>query len=402
LPPPPVRLRRTGGGGADVTMQRIAILGSTGSIGRSSLDVISRFRHRFKVVCLSTNSNVGLLARQVKKFRPKAIAVGDGRIEDARAIQGKKRVYEGNDGLCQMLHDTKVDTVVVGIVGSSALLPILTALDNAKRIALANKEALVMAGDIIMKKAAKNNVKILPVDSEHSAIFQCMAKSDAAELKNIYLTGSGGPFLHTPRKMFKSISPKKAVNHPRWNMGRKISVDSATMMNKGLEVIEAHHLFDVGIDRIKVLVHPEAAVHSMVEFVDGSILAHMGLCDMRMPIQYALTYPSRSISPAKGLNFLKLKTMHFYSPDMKKFPCLEIAYGAAKKGKTYPCVLNSSNEVAVEEFLKHRIRFTDIPRIIKKILGLHKDVGHAGLKDILEIDKWARKKTKEIIGAVTD
>ena len=382
-------------------MQRVAILGSTGSIGRSSLDVISRFKHRYKVVCLSTNSNVGLLARQVKRFRSEAIAIGDGRIGDDKGRWGKLRVYEGNEGLCQMLRDTKVDTVIIGIVGSSALLPILTALDNAKRIVLANKEALVMAGDIIMKKAAKNNVKILPVDSEHSAIFQCIAKSDGAEIKNIYLTGSGGPFLHAPKNMFKDISPKKAVNHPRWNMGRKISVDSATMMNKGLEVIEAHHLFGVDIDRIKVLVHPEAAIHSMVEFVDGSILAHMGLCDMRMPIQYALTYPSRSISPVKGLDLSKLKTMHFYSPDMKKFPCLEIAYEAAKKGKTYPCVLNSSNEVAVEEFLKGHIKFTDIPRIVKKVLGLHKNTRCAKLKDTLEVDKWAREKTKELIGAVT-
>ncbi len=362
-------------------MQRIAILGSTGSIGTSTLDVISRFPDRFRVSLLSTNSNASLLAKQAKRFKPKATCVVN---------------EKGIEGLCKMLEQVKVDTVVVAIVGSSALLPILTALDRVKRIALANKEALVMAGSIIMKKAKKKNVEIIPVDSEHSAIFQCIASNDARQIKNICLTGSGGPLLNTSKKKFKGITPRQAVNHPKWKMGKKISVDSATMMNKGLEVIEAHHLFGMDIDRIKVLIHPETIVHSMVEFIDGSILAQMGRCDMRIPIQYALTYPSRATSPVKEVSFSKLGALHFQQPDFKRFPCLEIAYEAGTRGNTYPCVLNASNEVAVREFLKGRIRFTDIPKIIEKVLSLHRAVKNPRLKDILDIDTWARAKTKEV------
>ncbi|MFC1621727.1 1-deoxy-D-xylulose-5-phosphate reductoisomerase [Candidatus Omnitrophota bacterium] len=370
-------------------MQKIAILGSTGSIGTNALDVISRFPDRFSVACLSTNSNVDLLARQAKKFKPKATCV-----VDAKKSKGWK--YKGIEGLCRMLEDVKVDIVVVAIVGSSALLPILTALDKAKRIALANKEALVMAGSIIMKRAKNKNVKIVPVDSEHSAIFQCISSNDARHIKNICLTGSGGPLLNTSKKKFKGITPKQAVNHPKWKMGKKISVDSATMMNKGLEVIEAHHLFGLDVDRIKVLIHPETIVHSMVEFIDGSILAQMGACDMRIPIQYALTYPSRSASHVKEISFSKMGAMHFQQPDFKRFPCLEIAYRSGTRGKTYPCVLNASNEVAVGEFLKGEIAFTDIPRLIEKVLESHKAIKDPRLKDILETDAWARAKTKEV------
>ncbi|MBU4312446.1 MAG: 1-deoxy-D-xylulose-5-phosphate reductoisomerase [Candidatus Omnitrophica bacterium] len=373
-------------------MQKIAILGSTGSIGTNALDVVSRFPGKFKVSYLSANSNIKLLAQQIKRFKPKAVCVGSGNVNGAR-------VYRGEQGLRRIVKDMPVDVLVVGIVGSSALLPILAALPNIKRLALANKEALVMAGDIIMKKAKRNKVGILPVDSEHSAIFQCMAKDNAQEIKNIYLTGSGGPLLRTPMKNFKNITPHQAINHPRWKMGKKISVDSATMMNKGLEVIEAHHLFGLGVDRIKVVIHPETVVHSMVEFVDGSTLAQMATCDMRTPIQYALTYPSRVASPVKGVKFSELGALNFSQPDFKRFPCLEIAYDAAKKGKTYPCVLNASNEMAVTEFLKGHIRFTDIARVIEKVQGLHKAVKNATLNEILEIDKWARCKTEEILGA---
>ncbi len=382
-------------------MQTLSVLGSTGSIGTSALDVISRFSNRFSVSALSTNSNIDLLLAQVKRFRPKAVCVVDvNRAKEfSKILSAKVRVYAGEQGLCSMTADLKVDTLVVGIVGSSALLPILKALDNIKRLALANKEALVMAGDIIMKKAAKRRVKILPVDSEHSAVFQCV-DSGESDIKRIYLTGSGGPFLSIPKKAFKDISPKRAISHPKWKMGKKISVDSATMMNKGLEVIEAHHLFGVGVDRIEVLIHPEAVIHSMVEFVDGSILAQMGTCDMRMPIQYALTYPSRLISPVKGVAFSKLKSLHFYSTDFKKFPCLNIAHETARKGGTYTCVLNASNEVAVGEFLKRRINFTGIPKVIEKVLALHKNIRNPELRDILESDKWARAKTKELLGAV--
>jgi 1-deoxy-D-xylulose-5-phosphate reductoisomerase len=382
-------------------MQKVAVLGSTGSIGTNTLDVISRLSNSFKVEALSTNSNIGLLLDQVKRFNPRAVCVVD--IDKAREFKRMRcrriRVYEGEEGLCRMSEEMSVDTLVVGIVGAPALLPILKALPNIKRLALANKEALVMAGDIVMEKLKRNKVKIVPVDSEHSAIFQCLASKDKKDIKNIYLTGSGGPLRCIPKGTFKNITACEAINHPKWKMGKKISIDSATMMNKGLEVIEAHHLFGLDIDKIKVLIHPETAVHSMVEFIDGSILAQLGTCDMRIPIQYALTYPSRAISPARGINLSELGTLHFYKPDARKFPCLEIAYGAARRGRTYPCVLNAANEIAVSEFLKGVIRFTDIPRAIEKVLESHKAIRDPELKDILEIDKWARIRTKEVLGA---
>ncbi|MBU1853287.1 MAG: 1-deoxy-D-xylulose-5-phosphate reductoisomerase, partial [Candidatus Omnitrophica bacterium] len=259
----------------------------------------------------------------------------------------------------------------------------------------------VMAGDIIMKKIKKNNVEILPVDSEHSAIFQCIG-TEKKDIKKIYLTGSGGPLLNIQKKTFKNITPEEAINHPKWKMGKKISIDSATMMNKGLEVIEAHHLFGVGVDKIEVLVHPEAVVHSMVEFIDGAILAHLGRCDMKMPIQYALTYPSREESAVKSIAFSKLNTLHFFEPDFKRFPCLEIAYDAARAGGTYPCALNASNEVAVGEFLKRHIKFTDIPKIIRKVLEGHKNITNPNLRDILEVDRWARVKAKELLNVISD
>jgi 1-deoxy-D-xylulose-5-phosphate reductoisomerase len=381
-------------------MQKIALLGSTGSIGTSTLNVISRFPDRFNLVALSTNSNIDLLSLQARRFRPQAVCVVDtrkaGRFRGMMK-KGKMKLYEGEEGLQKMLEDIKIDALVVGIVGSSALLPILTSLDKIKTLVLANKEALVIAGNIIIRKAKKMGVKILPVDSEHSAIFQCLESRRQSEIKKIYLTGSGGPLLRLSKKAFKDMSPERAIHHPKWKMGRKISVDSATMMNKGLEVIEAHHLFGVGIDRIEVLIHPETLVHSMVEFVDGSILAQMGRCDMRIPIQYALTYPSRFSSPVKGVNFSSLGTIHFYLPDFKKFPCLEIAYEVARRGGTHPCVLNASNEVAVERFLRGEIRFTDIPKVIGKVLRAHRAIKDPGLEDILETDEWARRRTGEFL-----
>ncbi len=382
-------------------MQKIAVLGSTGSIGTSALDVISRFPDRFKVSSLSANSNTGLLSRQIKRFRPRAVSVVDKRrAREFAKTHRRLRVYEGAEGLCSMIREVEADMVVVGIVGSSALLPIMTAISRIRRIALANKEAVVMAGDIIIREARKKKVSILPIDSEHSAIFQCMASGGGSGVKKIYLTGSGGPLLKTSKKELRKVTPQMALNHPKWKMGRKISVDSATMMNKGLEVIEAHHLFGLEVKGIEVLIHPEAVVHSMVEFVDGSILAQMGPCDMRVPIQYALTYPGRDVSPVKQFNFSKIKALHFYSPDLSKFPCLEMAYEACRCGGTYPCVLNASNEIVVREFLKGRIRFTDIAKVIQRVLGLHRDSGNPGLEEILEADRWGREKTKEILNVV--
>ena len=376
-------------------MEKIAVLGSTGSIGVSSLKVISRFPDRFKVCALSTNTNIELLENQVKKFRPQAVCIGS--LTGGKPKLGNTKVYEGADGLCRMLNDLKIDTVLVGIVGSSALLAVLTALDKVKKIALANKEALVMAGGIIVNKAAGNNVTIVPVDSEHSAIFQCIEGRDTRELKKIFLTGSGGPLLNVKRSGFKNITPEQATNHPKWKMGKKISVDSATMMNKGLEVIEARWLFNMDINNIHILIHPEAVIHSMVEFRDGAILAQLGACDMRIPIQYALTYPERLDSGIKSPAFSSIKNLSFYEPDFEKFPCMGLAYEAGRKAGTYPCVLNASNETAVRYFIEGGIKFTDIPKVIEKVIGMHKGLKNPGLGDILEADKWARIKTKEML-----
>ena len=375
-------------------MEKIAVLGSTGSIGTSGLDVISKFPDRFKVCALSTNTNVELLRKQAKIFKPEAVCVSGGSGNKGKF--GKIVVYEGEEGLLRMLEDVKIDTVLVGIVGSSALLPVLTVLDKVKKMALANKEALVMAGSIIMDKAAKNNVAVIPVDSEHSAIFQCIGNGNKKDLRKIFLTGSGGPLLKVRMSKFKDITVKQAINHPRWKMGKKISVDSATMMNKGLEVIEASLLFNMDISNIEILIHPEAVVHSMVEFRDGAILAQMGACDMRIPIQYALTYPDRFDSGIRSLEFSKIKSLSFYNPDFKRFPCIALAYEAGKKRGTFPSVLNASNEVCVREFIEGGIRFIDIPKAIEKIMGLHKNVKIPGLDDILEADKWARVKTREL------
>lgn len=376
-------------------MERIAVLGSTGSIGTSALRVISRFPDRFKVCALSANTNVALLKKQAKFFKPEAVCIGGARVHEEE--WGKIKVYKGEDGISSMLKEVKIDTALVGIAGSSALLPIITLLDRVKRIALANKEALVMAGSVIMNKAKKNKVIILPVDSEHSAIFQCIGENNIKDLKKIFLTGSGGPFLKVKESMFKGITVKQAINHPRWKMGKKISVDSATMMNKGLEVIEARWLFDMAIGDIEILIHPEAVVHSMVEFSDGAMLAQMGACDMRIPIQYALTYPDRLVSGIKSPEFSKIKSLNFYRPDFEKFPCMSLAYEAGKKGGTCPSVLNASNEMAVREFIGGNIRFIDIPRVIEKVMGLHKLVKNPGLSDILEADNWARIKAEELI-----
>ena len=298
-----------------------------------------------------------------------------------------------------MLADRRIDRVVLAISGSAALPPLLKAIESGKDVALANKEALVMAGPLIMRLAAKNKVKILPIDSEQSAIWQCLEGQDRPKLKEIYLTASGGPFLNLEKKQFKNITPRQALAHPRWKMGRKISVDSATLMNKGLELLEAMYLVGVAPEKIKILIHPESIVHSMVEYVDGSVIAQLSVTDMRIPIQYALSYPERLPAPAafKALDFYRLKTLNFAKPDFKKFPCLKLAYQAACDGGTTPCVLNAANEVSVSEFLKRRLRFTFIPLVIEKVLARHRNIKNPGLKDILAADNWARRQASNII-----
>jgi len=380
-------------------MKRIAILGSTGSIGESTLKVIEQFPDRFRVVALSTHSNTGKLSRQMAKFRPECVCVAD--ESSARkmkpSLTGKIKFFTGEGGLAELCREKCIDKIVVAISGSSALVPLLKAIECHKEIALANKEALVMAGSIIMQQAKKHNVKILPIDSEQSAIWQCLGGQDDKKLRTLYLTASGGPFREYSVRQLEKISVEEALRHPRWKMGKKISIDSATLMNKGLEVLEAMHLFSVSHNKIKVVIHPESIIHSMVEFIDGVVLAQLSVTDMCIPIQYALSYPERLAARLAGVNFYKIGGLHFQKPDMKRFPCLGLAYRAARDSGSMPCVLNAANEEAVARFLRGKLAFTDIPRVIEKVLSRHRNSAHPDLNRILEADTWARDESRKVM-----
>ncbi|MFZ2937903.1 MAG: 1-deoxy-D-xylulose-5-phosphate reductoisomerase [Candidatus Omnitrophota bacterium] len=380
-------------------MKHIAILGSTGSIGISALKVIRRFPGEFKVVSLTTNSNVRLLSRQIKEYHPKLACVNDSLSADrlTKRVKTGVKIAFGQDGLVLVVRDKLTDTVLLAISGSAALSPLLNAIEAKKTVALANKEALVMAGSIIMKRAKDNNVLIIPIDSEQSAIWQCINGEDKSRIKNIYLTASGGPFRNLSQEKLKNVSVSKVLDHPRWKMGKKITVDSASLMNKGLEVIEAAHLFAISPSKIKVIIHPEAIIHSMVEFVDGVVMAQLSVTDMRIPIQYALSFPERLANGMKGINFVSLKSLNFEGPDFKKFPCLNLAYQAAEGAGTLPCVLNAANEVSVNEFLKGKIKFTDIPEVIEAVMLRHKYKKNPDLDEIKEADSWATKEANKII-----
>ncbi len=381
-------------------MKKIALLGSTGSIGKNALRVIAAHPDKFKAVSLASRSNVKLLSEQIKKFRPAlaVIAEKEKYEELVKRTRGTGiRILAGREAVIEAAGSRGSDTVIMAIAGSGALMPLIKAIEGKKKIALANKESLVMAGEIVMALAKKNKVRIIPIDSEHSAIFQCLEAGNYQEVKRIYITGSGGPFNKTPKSNLKDVTIENALAHPKWKMGRKITIDSATLMNKGLEVIEAMHLFGLALNKIKVVIHPQAVVHSMVEFVDGSILAQLGVTDMRLPIQYALTYPQRAISAGKGLSFDESLNLTFNEPDMEKFPCLELAYEAAGRGGTCPCVLNAANEETVAAFLKGKMGFKEIPEIIREVLASHKPVKKPGLEDILEADKAAKARARNII-----
>jgi len=381
-------------------MKKIVLLGSTGSIGTNTLDVVSRFPGKFKIDALSVDSNIDLLLRQIKQFRPKAVAVRDIKKaailkKTASSIIKGLKIYEGDEGVEELAGRRDADIVVVTISGTAALSPILRAMGSKKRIALANKEALVSAGKIITDFAKKKKIEIIPVDSEHSAIFQCLdGKGSRSYLSKIYLTGSGGPLRNVSKKDFNKLSTKDVLNHPKWKMGKKITVDSATLMNKGLEVIEAHWLFDVEVDKIEVLIHPEAIIHSMVEFSDGAILAQLANPDMRLPILYALSFPERYKTIFPKVAFSEIRKFSFYSPDTGKFPCLSLAYRVIRDGGSSPCVLNASNEEAVKAFLSGRIKFTKIPVIIEKVLSKHKNIKNPTLTDILDKERWAKEEAK--------
>lgn len=380
-------------------MKHIAILGSTGSIGISALKVVKRFPKEFRVISLATNSNVGLLSRQIKEYHPRLACVNDSLSAAGltKSVKTDVKIVSGQDGLGLVVRDNRIDTVLLAISGSGALSPLLNAIEAKKTIALANKEALVMAGSVIMKRAKDNNVKIIPIDSEQSAIWQCINGEDKSRIKNIYLTASGGPFRNFSPDELKNVSVGKVLDHPRWKMGKKITVDSASLMNKGLEVIEAVHLFGISPDKIKVIIHPEAVIHSMVEFVDGVVMAQLSVTDMCIPIQYALSFPERLANEMNGINFFNLKSLNFEKPDFKKFPCLNLAYQALEGAGSLPCVLNAANEVSVNEFLKGKIKFTDIPEIIEAVMLRHKYKKNPDLDEIKEADSWAVKEAQKII-----
>jgi len=380
-------------------MKNIAVLGASGSIGQNTLDVIRRYPDKFKVAALSVNSDISKLSSQVKEFKPLAVCVNDRdrALVLSKTIKSGVKVFSGPEGLQGLVRDKRIDQVVFAISGSSCLMPLVSAIESGKDIALANKEALVMAGPIIMRLARKNKVRIMPIDSEQSAIWQCLEGEDRGALKKIYLTASGGPLRELGRRELKNIRLKQVLKHPRWKMGRKITVDSATLMNKGLELLEAMFLFGLAASQVKVLVHPEALIHSMVEFIDGVLIAQLSVTDMRIPIQYALSYPQRLKNALPEIDFYKLGALHFEKPDFKKFPCLGLAYEAAKGLGTLPCVLNAANEAAVAEFLKGELEFRYIPEVNAKVMRSHANKLDPGLSDILQADTWARQEARKAI-----
>jgi len=382
-------------------MKKITVLGSTGSIGVSALDVIEKNPGRFQVVALAAGKNIRLLKKQIEKFHPRIVAVSEyrdaGELRKYLSGKNKTKIVSENDGLNEVAAFAGADIVISAISGAAGLIPTLKAIDAGKDIALANKETMVMAGSIVTAAAKKRRIKILPVDSEHSAIFQCLQGQNYNSINKIILTASGGPFLHYKAKELKAVTLSQALKHPKWKMGKKITIDSASMMNKGLEVIEAKWLFNLDINKIEVLIHPQSIVHSMVEFIDGSVLAQMGIPDMRNPIAYSLTYPERIHNYLPYLNLAGIKKLEFYKPDLKKFPCLEISYEAGICGGTMPVVLNAANEIAVGAFLKKKIKFVDLPRIISRVLHTHSSIKEPSLNDILQVDEWARVQTENLL-----
>jgi 1-deoxy-D-xylulose-5-phosphate reductoisomerase len=378
-------------------MKNICILGSTGSIGRNALEVIANFPDLFRVTYLTANKNTDLLLDQLKRFKPRGIGILDSGCAQTlkQRVNGTVQVFSGEVGITGMMQQEDIDIVVSSLVGFAGLMPTIEAIKKGKTIALANKETLVVAGELITALAREHRATIVPVDSEHSAIMQCLAGENHAKIAKLILTASGGPFLNLHKDDFPAITISSALKHPNWNMGRKITIDSATLMNKGLEVIEAHWLFDLPAEKIDVIIHPQSIIHSMVEFIDGSIKAQLGVPDMKIPIQYALTHPERMASAFSRVDFVQLKQMTFYKPDREKFECLDLAYRALKEGGTAPAILNAANESAVDLFLKEKIRFDHIPFLINLALDGIAAKHLPSLDDIIEADTRTRIYTLE-------
>lgn len=373
-------------------LKKIAILGSTGSIGTQTLEVIACFPKEFTVTYLTGNNNIALLTDQIRKFKPRGVVVFSERAvkEVKKQFPASLEVLLGQDGLMEIVQRDDVDIVVSSLVGFAGLKPTIKAIEAKKKIALANKETLVVAGEIIMPLVDKHHVDLLPVDSEHSAIFQCLVGELPNKVDKIILTASGGPFRTKSKEELKNVTLEQALKHPNWSMGNKITIDSATLMNKGLEVIEAHWLFGIPADRIDVVVHPQSIIHSMVEFVDGSVKAQLGIPDMKVPIQYALTYPSRSASKFPRIHFPTLSEMTFFEPDHERFPCLRLAFDALSAGGTVPAVMNAANEVAVSKFLTNKIGFLEIPKMIYRTMEKHSSAANPSLEEIVEADRETR------------
>ncbi len=385
-------------------MKKISILGSTGSIGKSALDIVGMHHDKLNVVALTGGKNIVLLADQIRKFGPEvAVVINEDSADKLKVLLKNDKMPEilyGPEGYAAAAALDQADIVLLAIVGAAGLLPALAAINAGKTLALANKETLVMAGELVMAGAKEHNAAVYPVDSEHSAIFQCLEGNRRCDINKIFLTASGGPFRKIPFKEFKNILPEHALNHPTWNMGNKITIDSATMMNKGFEIIEAVHLFGLSCSDIEVLVHPESIVHSMVGFKDGTVMAQMGIPDMKMAISYALLWPERLDLGLKLPDFTLINGLYFEKPDTIKFPCLEFAVEACKEGGTLPCVMNAANEIAVNAFLELKINFPGIFRVIEKCMTIHKRVKTPALSDILEADAWARQEAEALIPGI--
>lgn len=372
-------------------VKRVAVLGATGSVGRQTLEVIDALPGHFSVIGLAGGRNTALLNEQIAKFQPRFVFHQETRPHPTTAEYEFLSMEE-------MARHPEIDLVVIATSGKWGLQPTLAAVRAGKQVALANKEALVMAGELITAEAKRNRAKIMPVDSEHSAIWQCL-EGETGKPSRILLTASGGPFWRYSKAKLAKVTPEQALQHPSWRMGKKVTIDSATLMNKGLEVIEARWLFDMHFDNIKVLIHPQSIVHSMVEFADGSVKAQLGYPDMRLPIQYALSYPERLANPhLPRLDWSDIRELTFDSPDFDTFPCLRLASEAGKKGGTYPAALCGADEIAVQQFLAGKIKFTDIPRLVEQTLGEHKAISHPDLEEILAADDWARDKVTQLIG----
>jgi 1-deoxy-D-xylulose-5-phosphate reductoisomerase len=378
--------------------ENIAILGSTGSIGKNSIEVIANFPDQFKVSYLTVNNNIDALCDQVRRFKPKGVVVLDrnSAAECKKRFDGATEVLVGEEGLEEIVQRNDVDVVISSLVGFAGLKPTIAAIRAKKKIALANKETLVVAGEIIMRLVKETGGILIPVDSEHSAIFQCLVGESGSSVAKIILTASGGPFLNTPKDMLKKVSVEQALHHPNWKMGNKVTIDSATLMNKGMEVIEARWLFGIPPERIDVVIHPQSIIHSMVEFIDGSVKAQLGMPDMKIPIQYALTYPERAASNVARVDFPKLREMTFFPPDIERFQCLRLAYDALNEGGTMPAALNAANEIAVRRFLEGKIAFQQIPETICRTMEHHNVTGRPTLDDIIAADASARRFAESI------